>query len=147
MLHEIKPSKGSRTPRKRAGRGNSAGRGTTAGRGTKGQQSRAGRGRKFGFEGGQTPLLRRQPKFGGFRNVNRKEFEVINISVLEQKLDSGAYDVAALKERKLIRTRKPVKILGRQGLKKKFNLTVHAVSKSAKEAIEKAGGKIQILQS
>ena len=145
MLHNLRPSPGSRKKARRAGRGNSAGRGTTAGRGTKGQQSRSGASRRFGFEGGQTPLLSRQPKLGGFKNPNRKEYEVINLSTLEEKLSAGKYDVTGLRDQKVVRTKKPVKILGRGEVKKKFELTVDAASKSAIEAIEKAGGKVEVL--
>ena len=147
MLHDLKPAKGSRKTRKRAGRGNSAGRGTTAGRGTKGQGSRAGSKRRYAHEGGQTPLLRRQPKFGGFTNPNRKEYEVINVGELEKKLDAGSFDTAALREKGFLRTKKRVKLLGQGDLKKKFELTVHAASKSAKEAVEKAGGKVQFIDN
>ena len=142
MLHTLSPTPGSRRQRKRVGRGNSAGGGTTAGRGTKGQRSRSGASRKHGFEGGQTPLLMRQPKLGGFRNPKRKEYEVLNLDVLESTLKPGKYDMAALRENKLLRTRKPVKLLGRGEMKKKFSLTVHAASKAAKDAIEKAGGSV-----
>lgn len=143
-LHTISPAKGSRKKRNRVGRGNASGNGTTAGRGTKGQHSRKGNGMRHGFEGGQTPLLQRQPKLGGFRNPNRQEFEVINLSTLEEKLDAGSYDVTALRDAKLARTKKPLKILGQGEVKKKFALTVDAVSKSAKEAIEKAGGTVTL---
>ncbi|OGJ54753.1 50S ribosomal protein L15 [Candidatus Peribacteria bacterium RIFCSPHIGHO2_02_FULL_49_16] len=143
MLHTLKPSSGSKRLRKRVGRGNSAGGGTTAGRGTKGQHARTGKGRRLGFEGGQTPLIRRQPKLGGFRSPNRKEYEVVNLDVLEQVLDTGAYDTDALREKRLVCTKKPVKILGSRGtIKKKFTFTVDAVSKGAREAIEKAGGTV-----
>lgn len=146
MLHSLKPAPGSRKPRKRAGRGNSAGRGTTAGRGTKGQGSRSGRkGKLFTFEGGQTPLLQRQPKLGGFKNPNRVDYEVINIGTLEEKLSAGKYDIESLKQQKLIRTGKRVKLLSRGDVKKKFDLTVHAASKKAVEAIEKAGGNVTLL--
>lgn len=145
MLNQISPAPGSRRARKRVGRGNSAGGGTTAGKGTKGQQSRSGYRRRFGFEGGQSPLLRRQPKFGGFRHPDHTEYEVISLSTLESKLEAGDYDVPALKERKLVSTKKPVKILGRGELKKKLNLSVNAASKSAREAIEKAGGSVTIV--
>lgn len=145
MLHLISPTPGSRKNRKRAGRGNSAGRGTTAGRGTKGQHSRKGNGRRFGFEGGQTPLLMRQPKLGGFRNPNRKEYEVLKLEDLEAKLDAGAYDVEALRSQKLLSTKKPVKVLCNGEVKKKFDLTIHAASKNAKAAIEKAGGSVTVV--
>jgi large subunit ribosomal protein L15 len=143
-LHTLSPAPGSRKTRKRVGRGNSAGGGTTAGRGTKGQHSRRGSTRRFGFEGGQTPLLRRQPKLGGFSNPNRQEHEVLNLSVLEEKLAAGSYDQAALRELKVIRTKKPVKLLARGEVKKKFTLTVDAASKAASEAVAKAGGTVTI---
>lgn len=144
MLHSLKAAPGSRKAKKRVGRGNSSGNGTTAGRGTKGQHSRAGKGRNFGFEGGQTPLIRRQPKLGGFRNPNAKEYEVVNISDLE-KLGAGTYDIEALKTARVVTTGKPVKLLSRGALTKKVNVSVHAASKSAKEAVEKAGGKVTLL--
>lgn len=146
MLHTISPAPGSRKNRKRVARGNSAGGGTTAGRGTKGQQSRGGAKRRFGFEGGQTPLLLRQPKLGGFTNPKRTEYEALNIAVLEEKLEAGSYDEAALRSAKLLRTKKPVKLLARGELKKKFTLTVHAASANAKKAIEAAGGSVTIAQ-
>ncbi len=145
MLHTLSPAPGSRLKSKRIARGNSAGGGTTAGKGTKGQQSRSGHRRRFGFEGGQTPLLLRQPKFGGFRNPNRKEYEPLNVAVLEEKLAAGTYDITALREAKVLRTKKPVKLLARGEVKKKFVLTVNAVSKKAKEAVEAAGGKVQLV--
>lgn len=142
MLHMLKPAPGAHKARKRVARGNSGRGGTTAGQGTKGQQSRTGKGRRFGFEGGQTPLLRRQPKLGGFRNPRRKEYEVLTLAVLEGTLAPGSYDIAALRAAKLVCTKKPVKLLATGTVKKKFILTVDAVSKGAREAIEKAGGSI-----
>ena len=144
MLHTLSPAPGSRKTRNRVGRGSGSGNGTTAGKGTKGQQSRSGKNRKFGFEGGQTPLLRRQPKFGGFKNPNHTEYEVVNVSDLEARLDAGTYDVQALRDQKILSTKKPAKLLARGDVKKKFVLTLDAASKSAKEAIEKAGGKVTI---
>ncbi len=144
MLHTLRPNPGSRKLRKRVARGNSAGGGTTAGRGTKGQQSRTGKGRKHGFEGGQVPLIVRQPKLGGFTHPRRVNFEPLNLDVLET-LDAGSYDVAALRTEKIIRTKLPVKLLGRGAVTKKFALTVNAASKSAKQAVEKAGGSVTIV--
>ena len=144
MLHTLRPTPGSKHTRRRKGRGSGSGRGTTAGKGTKGQQSRAGASRKFGFEGGQTPLLSRQPKFGGFKNPNRVEFEVVNLADLE-RLSAGSYDIAALREAKILRTKRPVKVLGRGEITKKLMLSVHAASKTAKEAIEKAGGIVTLI--
>lgn len=141
-LHTLSPAPGSRKARKRVARGNSAGGGTTAGRGTKGQQSRRGHTRRFGFEGGQTPLLRRQPKLGGFTNPNRKEYEVVNISVLEEKLPAGSYDQDALRKACVVRTKKPIKLLARGEVTKKYTLTVDAASAKACEAVSKAGGMV-----
>lgn len=146
FLHALKPAPGSRKSGKRIARGNSANGGTTAGRGTKGQQSRTGKGRRFGFEGGQNPLIRKQPKLPGFKPPHQKIYEVLNVGDLEKKLAAGAYDVMALRQKRLIRTNLPVKILSRGEVKKKFELSVHAVSDTAKAAIEKAGGKVTILK-
>lgn len=145
MLNNLKPAPGSRKKSIRRGRGSSAGRGTTAGRGTKGYGSRSGSSTARNFEGGQTPLLMRQPKLGGFRNPNHKEFEVLNIGDLEKKVEAGKYGVKELKAQKVISTNKPVKLLSRGEVKKKFELTIHAASKTAIAAIEKAGGKVTVL--
>ena len=146
MLHTLKPNSGSRPLRKRVARGNSGKGGTTAGRGTKGQQSRVGKGRRFGFEGGQVPLIRRQPKMGGFTRPRRKDYEPLNIDTLEARLDAGAYDVAALREKQILRTGNPVKLLSRGIVTKKFSLSVHAASLKARAAVEKVGGSVTILQ-
>ncbi len=145
MLHNLRPASGSRQTRKRVGRGNSAGGGTTAGRGTKGQHSRVGKGRKHGFEGGQVPLLRRQPKLGGFKAPRAKTYEVINLASLDA-LDAGSYTVADLKQKRLVRKGDLVKVLGTGSVTKKLSLEVHAASKSAKAAITKAGGSVTILR-
>jgi large subunit ribosomal protein L15 len=146
MLHSLRPASGSRKTRKRVGRGNSGGGGTTAGRGTKGQHSRVGKGRKHGFEGGQVPLIRRQPKLGGFKAPRAKEYEVVNLSSLET-LDAGSYTVADLKKKRLVRKGDLVKVLGEGSISKKLQLEVHAASKSAKEAIAKAGGTLTIIRA
>jgi len=145
MLHMLKPNKGSKRPKKRLGRGNGSGIGTFCGKGVKGQKARAGRGKGPQFEGGQTPLIRRQPKLGGFRNPNREEYEVINLDALDEMLESGSYDAESLREAHLVSGKFPVKVLGRGKLTKKFTLSVHAVSKSAKEAISAAGGSVTII--
>ena len=139
--HLLKPQKGSTHRRRRKGIGD-----TFAGRGVKGQKSRSGGRSKFGagFEGGQIPLLRRMPKLGGFRNPNRVEFQPVNLSALE-KLEIDKISRETLKEAGLIRKMKnPVKILGSGKLTKKLTCFVDAVSKSAREAIEKAGGSIEL---
>lgn len=141
-LHTLCPAPGSRRTRKRVGRGNSAGAGTTAGRGTKGQRSRRGNSRRFGFEGGQTSLLLRQPKLGGFANPNRREYEVLNLAVLEESLPAGSYDQTTLRQARVVRTKKPIKLLARGEVSKKYVLTVDAASVKASEAISKAGGRV-----
>jgi large subunit ribosomal protein L15 len=145
MLHTLRPAPGSRHKKKRVGRGASSGQGTTAGRGTKGQQSRTGKGRKFGFEGGQTPLLRRQPKLNGFTPPRQVKYEVLNIGTLEEKLPAGHYDRATLKAAGLVTKNLPIKILGDGELKKTFKLSVQAASKSAKKAVEAAGGSVTVV--
>ncbi len=146
MLNTLKPNPGSRRTRKKVARGNSGGGGTTAGRGTKGQHARTGKGYRFGFEGGQVPLIRRQPKLGGFNQPRRRSFEPLNLDTLEAKLDAGSYDPAALRAKRILRTNSPVKLLSRGAVTKKFALSVHAVSGKAKEAVEKAGGSVTIIQ-
>lgn len=145
MLHTLKPNPGSRRTRKKVARGPGGGGGTTAGRGTKGQQSRTGKGRKFGFEGGQVPLIRRQPKMGGFTRPRSEQNEPLNLDVLET-LDAGSYDPAALREKGVLRRNGPVKLLSRGAVTKKFTLTVHAASAKAKAAVEKAGGTVTIIK-
>jgi len=143
MLNNLSPAKGSVRKLKRVARGSSAGGGTTAGRGTKGLQARAGSKRNHRFEGGQTPLLRRQPKLGGFRNPNKVRFEAVNLSSLNA-LEDGKYDVPSLKARKIVRTSRPVKLLGGGKIERKLIVSVNAASKSAVKAIESAGGSVEI---
>lgn len=146
MLHTLKPATGSRRKAKRIARGDSAGGGSTAGRGNKGQQSRTGKGRRFGFEGGQTPLIRRQPKLGGFTHPRRQDNEVLDIASLAD-LPAGTYDIADLRARHLVRTKRPVKLLGKGEVKAKLVLTVNSASKSAKSAIEAAGGAVHFTRA
>ncbi len=144
QLNNLKPAKGSIKKGKRIGRGEGSGKGGTATRGHKGQKSRSGYSRKIGFEGGQMPLQRRVPKFG-FKNINRKEYQGVNLDKLQQLVDDGkikdTVDLNVLIENRLVRKNDLVKILGRGELKSKLNVTVHKYTASAKEAIEKAGGK------
>jgi large subunit ribosomal protein L15 len=147
MLHSLRPASGSTKRRKRVARGNSAGGGTTAGRGTKGQHARTGKGKRFGFEGGQVPLIRRQPKLGGFTPPRKKTYEVINISVLEKNLEAGSYTVADLAKKRLVRNGKLVKILANGEITKKFEIEAHSASKAAKEAVKKAGGSITLVKA
>ncbi len=144
QLNNLKPAKGSVKTGKRIGRGQGSGKGGTATRGHKGQKSRSGYSRKIGFEGGQMPLQRRVPKFG-FTNINRKEYQGINLDILQQLVEDGkikdTVTMDVLIENRLARKNDLIKILGRGELKAKLNITVHKFTASAKAAIEKAGGE------
>lgn len=142
-LHTLKPAKGSVKTGKRIGRGQGSGRGGTSTRGHKGAKSRSGYSRKLGFEGGQMPLQRRVPKFG-FRNPFRTEYKVVNLDTLQElaeKTKAKEINVELLIENGVVGKKDLVKVLGRGELKAKVDINVHAFSKSAVEAIEKAGGK------
>jgi large subunit ribosomal protein L15 len=145
-LESLKPAEGSTKNRKRVGRGQGSGRGGTSTRGHKGAQSRSGYSRKPGFEGGQMPLYRRIPKFG-FKNLNKVYYKVINLDDL-QKLseDKKLKEVTPeiLRENGLVSKKDVVKVLGRGELKAKLVVTANKFSKTAQEAIEKAGGSITI---
>jgi len=144
-LHDLSPSTGSHRGRKRVGRGVGSGLGKTAGRGQKGQKARTGGKVNIHFEGGQMPLQRRIPK-RGFTNMNRVEYQVVNLRDLEA-LD-GHVTVETLKGAGLIgNLRRPVKILGQGDLTKALAVEAHAFSKSAKEKIEAAGGSVAVLGS
>jgi large subunit ribosomal protein L15 len=141
-LSNLKPAKGSVKRSKRLGRGQGSGRGGTSTRGHKGAKSRSGYSKKIGFEGGQMPLQRRVPKFG-FKNVNRKEYKAINISVLQnlaEKKNLDKIDPQVLISAGLISKSALVKILGKGTLDKKLEVHAHAFSKSAIEAIEAKEG-------
>ncbi|MEK9509361.1 50S ribosomal protein L15 [Gemmatimonadota bacterium Y43] len=142
-LHELSPSPGSHRDRKRVGRGPGSGTGKTAGRGEKGQKARSGGSIPAGFEGGQMPLHRRIPK-RGFHNLNRVEYQVVNIGQLSQL--SGEVDPEAMRAAGLVRSlRKPVKVLGDGELSTSIQVTAHAFSGSAREKIEAAGGTATVL--
>ncbi|MBL1231697.1 MAG: 50S ribosomal protein L15 [Flavobacteriales bacterium] len=141
-LSNLKPAKGSTKQRKRVGRGQGSGRGGTSTRGHKGAKSRSGYSTKIGFEGGQMPLQRRVPKFG-FTNINRVAYKGINLDVLqkladEKKVTEITFEV--LKVNGLVSNNDLVKILGRGELKAKLDVKVNGFSKTAKAAIEAAGG-------
>ena len=143
-LHEVKPDKGARKSRIRRGRGDASGYGSFSGRGCKGQNARSGGGVRVGFEGGQTPLLKRLPKMKGFTNPNRVEFHVVNLLKIEKNFETGeTVSDLTLHEKGLVSTtRKPVKILGSGELTKKLTFENVAVSASAKAKIEKSGSTI-----
>ena len=143
-LHELMPAEGSTKEPKRIGRGHGSGNGKTAGKGHKGQKARAGRGFRFGFEGGQMPLQRRVPK-RGFNNIFAKEYSIVNVSALEVFEDGAAVNAAALAEKGLIKSaNESVKILGNGEITKKLTVTASAFSASAAEKIQKAGGSVEV---
>ena len=142
-LNNLTPAKGSVKNRKRIGRGTGSGRGGTSTRGHKGAKSRSGYSKKVGFEGGQMPLYRRVPKFG-FNNPNKVEFKAINLDAIQtlvEKTSATVIDFELLFNNGLVSKKDKVKILSRGELKSKVEVKVHAFSKSAADAIEKAGGK------
>lgn len=148
-LSSLKPAEGSVKKSKRIGRGQGSGKGGTSTRGHKGAKSRSGYSRKIGFEGGQMPLYRRVPKFG-FKNINRVEYIAINLDVLNDLAASKnitSFDVEVLKQNGLISSNDRVKILGRGELTEKINVTAHAISESARKAIEDKGGVVTLLGS
>ena len=148
-LSNLKPAEGSvNNNSKRIGRGQGSGKGGTATRGHKGAKSRSGYSRKLGFEGGQMPLQRRVPKFG-FTNINRKEYQGINLDTLQQMADDkkikGTVDLDTMIAFRLAGKNDLVKILGRGELTAKLKVTAHKFTASAKAAIEAAGGEAVIL--
>ena len=145
-LHDLGRPKGSHRDRKRVGRGPGSGKGKTAGYGHKGAKARAGHhgpgGGKPTYEGGQMPLHRRLPK-RGFTNINRVEYQIVNVSQLEE-LGDGDVTPEVLADRGLVGHRgRPVKVLGNGELTKKLSVSAHKFSKSAREKIEAAGGSVQ----
>lgn len=141
-LHEIKPAKGSTKRKRIVGRGIGSGMGKTATRGTKGQKAR--RQIPAHFEGGQTPIHRRLPVKKGFRNVNHKEFAIVNLDDLEKLFDKGGEVTpeSLLKSGIIGEVKDGVKILAFGTLTKKLKVTAHKFSAKAKEAIESAGGEV-----
>ena len=141
-LHELGPKKGSRSARKRLGRGPGSGVGKTAGRGHKGQRSRSGFSHRAGFEGGQMPLVRRVPK-RGFTNIFRVVYSTVNVSALDAF--DGEIGPEGLLDRGLVRRGKRVKILGDGEISKALTVRAHKFSRTAKEKIEAAGGTCEQL--
>ena len=144
-LSNLKPAEGSvKSQGKRIGRGQGSGKGGTATRGHKGAKSRSGYSKKLGFEGGQMPLQRRVPKFG-FTNINRVEYQGINLDTLQQLVDNkkikDTVDFEILLSNRLAGKNDLVKILGRGELKAKLKVSAHKFTASAKAAIEAAGGE------
>ena len=144
-LHELSPAAGSNTKAYRKGRGHGSGNGKTAGRGHKGQWARSGGGVRVGFEGGQMPLVRRLPK-RGFHNIFAKPLEAVNVSALEKFEDGAVVNAQALLEKGILsKCQYGVKILGKGEITKKLTVQATAFSASAKEKIEAAGGKAEVI--
>lgn len=148
-LSNLQPAEGSvHNQNKRVGRGEGSGKGGTAARGHKGAKSRSGYSKKIGFEGGQMPLQRRVPKFG-FKNINRKEYEGVNLDTLQSLVDNGiitnAVDMTDFVTNRLATKNEIVKILGRGELKAKLKVSAHKFTATAKAAIEAAGGEAVVL--
>ena len=145
QLNTIKPAAGSKHARKRVGRGIGCGSGKTAGRGHKGQTSRSGGFHKVGFEGGQMPLQRRLPK-RGFTNIFATVYTTVKVSDLNRFEDGAVVDAQSLVEIGLLKkTLDGVKILGKGNLERKLTVIANAFSQSAKEKIEQAGGKAEVI--
>lgn len=144
-LHEMKYNEGARKVSKRLGRGQGSGWGKTSGKGHKGQNARSGGGVAIGFEGGQTPLYKRIPK-RGFKNINRKEYAVINLDTLNRFEEGVEVTPELLAETGIVKKQLDgIKVLGNGTLEKKLDVKCHKISKSAKDAIEKAGGKVEVI--
>ena len=145
-LNELSPAPGSQKSSRRLGRGVGSGSGKTAGRGTKGYNSRSGGGVRPGYEGGQMPIHRRLPK-RGFTNIFRKKIAVVNIRDLSRFESGSVVDEKALTEAGLIKGRRDgVKLLGNGEISHPLEIKVNLISKSAREKIEAAGGKVEVLQ-
>lgn len=144
-LHELTYTEGARTNRKRIGRGHGSGWGKTAGKGHKGQKARSGGGVAIGFEGGQTPLYRRIPK-RGFKNPNRVEYAIINLDTLNLFENGSEVTLEVLMENKLIKKELAgLKVLANGTLEKNLVVKANKFSKAAVDAIEKAGGKAEVI--
>jgi len=147
-LHNLKPAKGSVKKDIRKGRGEGSKRGGTSTRGMNGAKSRSGYSRTPGFEGGQMPLYRRVPKFG-FTNINRVEYQAVNLDTLQQLVDDKKIkDVVTFEDfvdLGLVNKRELLKVLGRGELKAPLTVYAHKFSKTAQKAIEAAGGKVELL--
>lgn len=144
-LSELSPAPGSTHVGKRKGRGNGSGNGKTAGRGSKGQKARSGGGVRIGFEGGQMPLTRRLPK-RGFNNIFAEPLETINLTALNKFEDGATVNVCDLLEKGILsKCEYGVKVLGNGSITKKLTVRASAFSASAKEKIEAAGGKAEVV--
>lgn len=143
-LHDLKPAPGAKRRKKRVGRGEASGKGKTSGRGQKGTGAR--KNVPIGFEGGQMPIQRRLPKWGGFTPPNRVEYAVVNVARIGEVFDSGAtVGPAELVEHGLVSRNKPVKVLGQGEISKALTIKAQRFSKQAEEKIKAAGGTTEVL--
>ncbi|MGH2547057.1 MAG: 50S ribosomal protein L15 [Actinomycetota bacterium] len=143
-LHHLRPGPGARRDRRRVGRGRAAGQGKTAGRGTKGYLARNNK--KLGYEGGQMPLTRRVPKKKGFTNPNREAWAVVNVERLARRFDADAtVSPESMAAAGLVRRRMPVKVLGGGELDRALTVQAHGFTRVAREKIERAGGRVEVL--
>jgi large subunit ribosomal protein L15 len=140
-LHHLKPAEGAKTAKKRVARGERGRGGKTAGRGTKGSGARGNV--PAGFEGGQMPMVRRQPKRPGFTNPNKVEYAVINVARLEEAFEAGdEVTVEVLRSRGLVKKKRPVKVLGHGEITKALTVDVDAITATARDKITEAGGSV-----
>lgn len=144
QLHHLKPAPGSKTTKRRVGRGEGGRRGKTAGRGTKGLNARSKL--RPGFEGGQTPLARRIPKLRGFTNPNKEYFAVINVDRLNEFRAKSTVTPDDLRGRGLVKKRGRVKVLAEGDISKALTVQAHAFSKEAVAKIEAAGGSVEVIK-
>jgi large subunit ribosomal protein L15 len=146
-LSNLKPFYGAKHKEKRVGRGHGSGHGKTSGRGHKGQKARTGLDIRPFFEGGQTPIIRRLPK-RGFKNIFKVEYAVVNVGALSKAFSPNeVVDENSLREKGLIKGKgKPIKLLGNGEINIPLTIRVHAVSRSAKEKVEKAGGRVELIK-
>ena len=142
-LHHLKPAAGSRTAKRRVGRGEGGRRGKTAGRGTKGAKARGQM--PIWFEGGQTPIYRQTPKRKGFRNRNKEYFALVNVGRLNDFRKGSVVGPEQLRASGLIKKRGRIKVLGEGELKKELTVRAHAFSVGAVEAIQAAGGAVEVI--
>jgi large subunit ribosomal protein L15 len=148
LQNDLRPPAGAKHRRKRVGRGNASGHGTYSGRGIKGQKARSGPGLRIGFEGGQLPLIRRMSRKRGFTNIFRVEYAEVNLGSLASRFPAGSeVTPEALVEAGVIRNlKKPVKILGQGELEGALTVRAHKFSATARQKIEAAGGKTEVIE-
>ena len=146
MEHKLAPPRGARKRRKRIGRGDAAGQGSTAGRGMKGQKSRAGHSSRLGFEGGQLPLIKGLPMLRGFTNQFKVYYSLVGLDALNTFDDGDRITPEDLAQRQILRNlNQPVKVVGNGEITKAVTVAAHKFTRSARERIEAAGGRVEEL--